>query len=375
VLASDTNLGFAEAMNRLAAAATGNLLAFLNNDTRPQRGWLGELVAALLSAPAEVAAVSGLILDWDGGLLDFADGVVTFDGHAFQRGYRLPLAAAHLPASGAHLPFACGANALVRRGAFEAVGGFDRDYFAYFEDVDLGWRLRLAGWHVNFAPRAVIHHRSMATSELLGRYRRGVLFERNAFATAFKNLDDESFGALMPAIWATLVHRTTTLIADCNPGGASIRHDPFPAVPLAADPTFAPGSAGTPGFAPAPPRRRGLRDRLSRFGWRETLRRGVARVTSLAVAGGGPVLTDPRTVSQLQALTGILNGLDRLVAKRAEVQALRRTADRELLAEFPLWVVPTYPGDESFFASSGVNGLLPATVPLRKARLDELMAP
>lgn len=372
VIASPINLGFAEAMNRLAGAATGNLLAFLNNDTSPQRGWLGELVAALLGAPPEVAAVSGLILDWDGGLLDFADGVVTFDGHAFQRGYRLPLAKAHLPASGAHLPFACGANALVRREAFDAVGGFDRDYFAYFEDVDLGWRLRLAGWHIAFAPRAVIHHRSMATSELLGRYRRGVLFERNAFATAFKNLDDHSFGALMPAIWATLAHRTTTLLADNNPGGASIRHDPFPVLPSAShDAPRATIGGPTPGNAP----RRGLRDRLSRFGWRETTRRGLARITSLTLAHGGPVVTDPRTLSQLQALTGILAGLDRLVVKRAAVQALRRRPDTALLAEFPLWVVPTYPGDEQFFASTGFQGLLPSSLPLRRARLDELMAP
>lgn len=376
VIASPTNLGFAPAMNRLAAAATGRYLAFLNNDTRPQPAWLGELVQALRAAPAEVGAVSGLILDWEGQRLDFADGVITFDGHAFQRGYRKPVADARLPDEGARLPFPCGANALIRREVFEAVGGFDADYFAYFEDVDLGWRLRLAGHPITFTRRAVIHHRSMATSELLGRYRRGVLFERNAFATAFKNLDEASFHGLFPAILATLMMRTATLIADNNPGGASTRHDPFPRV--AEPPQPENRASSTPAaaleIASAHPRR-GLRDRLVRYGWRETARRGVARAVSSSIARGGPVITDPRTLSQLQAVSGILGNLDRLAVKRRQVQALRRVDDSELLREFPLWVVPTYPGDEAFFASPGFDALLPAALELKRARLEDLMAP
>jgi GT2 family glycosyltransferase len=374
VIPSARNLGFAPAMNALAAAAEGRWLALLNNDTRPEPTWLGELVEALGTAPPQVGAVSGLILDWEGARLDFADGVITFDGHAFQRGYRQPFAGARLPEERAHLPFVCGANALIRREVFEAVGGFDADYFAYFEDVDLGWRLRLAGHPITFARHAVIHHRSMATSELLGRYRRGVLFERNAFATAFKNLGEASFHGLFPAIFATLMMRTATLLADNNPGGASTRHDPFPRVET---PTPAAGAAVAPAPAiPAPaPVRRGLRERLVRYGWRETARRGLARAVSSGLARGGPVITDPRTLSQLQAVSGILGNLDRLAAKRAAVQALRRVDDRELLAEFPLWIVPTYPGDEAFFASAGFEALLPRDVPLVRARLDELMTP
>lgn len=373
VVSSPHNVGFAGAMNRLAAAASGQWLALLNNDTRPRPEWLGELVDALAASGPQVAAVSGLILDWDGGRLDFADGVITFDGHAFQRGYRVPLAEARLPADGAPLPFACGANTLIRRDVFEAVGGFDADYFAYFEDVDLGWRLRLAGYEIHFASRATIHHRSMATSELLGRYQRGVLFERNAFATAFKNLDDECFHGLFPAILATLMTRTTTLIADGNPGGASIRHDPFPTgAPELVSPAGAPLVEQPMAMNP---RRRGLRERVSRFGWSETARRGLARLASLTLARGGPVLTDPRTLSQLQAVSGILGGLDRLALKRAQVQALRRVPERVLLEQFPLWIVPTYPGDEAFFASPGFAALLPPDLPLRRARLDQLMAP
>ena len=57
---------------------------------------------------------------------------------------------------------------------FLALGGFDRDYFAYFEDVDFGWRLWSAGHRIVAAPEAVVHHRSAGTSERLGNERRGL---------------------------------------------------------------------------------------------------------------------------------------------------------------------------------------------------------
>ena len=84
-----------------------------------------------------------------------------------------------LPGDGAPLPFACGGNMAVRRADWEEVGGFDRDLFAYFEDVDLGWRLWAVGREVAAAPAAVARHRGAQTSAGLGEFRRGVLFERN----------------------------------------------------------------------------------------------------------------------------------------------------------------------------------------------------
>ena len=91
LLESPVNLGFCAGNNRLAAAADGDAVALLNNDTRPEPGWLGALVEALASAPADVAAVSGQIVDWGGERLDFGRGLMTFDGHAFQLDFRRPL--------------------------------------------------------------------------------------------------------------------------------------------------------------------------------------------------------------------------------------------------------------------------------------------
>ncbi|HXO20874.1 MAG TPA: glycosyltransferase family 2 protein, partial [Thermoanaerobaculia bacterium] len=227
LIESPVNLGFCAGNNRLVEAARGEAVAFLNNDTRPARGWLKGLVEALAAAPADVAAVSGEIVDWTGERLDFARGVMTFDGHAFQVDFRRPLAVARPPAAGEELLFACGGNMLVRRASFLAAGGFDEDYFAYLEDVDLGWRLWAGGERVTFAPAAVVHHRSSATSDLLGLFNRGFLFERNAFLTAYKNYEPGLWEQVMPAILLTFLARTQALLVGNNPGAATLALDPY----------------------------------------------------------------------------------------------------------------------------------------------------
>ncbi len=77
----------------------------------------------------------------------------------------------------------------VRREEFLASGGFDDDYFAYLEDVDFGWRQWIFGRRIIAEPRAVARHRGGATGEALGIFSRGFLFEKNAFATVYKNLE------------------------------------------------------------------------------------------------------------------------------------------------------------------------------------------
>ena len=361
LVASERNLGFAAGIDRLVtAAADADLVAFLNNDTRPRPEWLGELVAALAGAAPEVAAVSGCILDWEGERLDFGRGVVTFDGHAFQLDYRRPLGAARMPAAGEELPFACGGNLLVRRDRFLAAGGFDPSYFAYYEDVDLGWRLRASGQRILAAPRAVVHHRSGATSELLGLYRRGFLFERNAFLTVYKNLDDELWPRLMPVVLLTLLARSQHLLARANPGGELLARDPY------REPE------SQPSVPAGEPRRFGNLRRGDLSGAWRSLRRRLARVSS-SDGAGAPVLSDPRTVAQLQAVSSLLGQLDGAAERRRRAQALRRVSDRELLSRLPLWVVPTYPGDEPLFASPGFRSWLPRDLPLVESTLGEVM--
>lgn len=365
VLESAHNTGFSAANNRLAEACTGDWLALLNNDTAPEPDWLAQLVAALRDAPDDVAAVAGSIVDWEGTRLDFGRGVMTFDGHAFQLDFGRPLATATLPAPGAELPFACGGNMLVRRAAFQALGGFDERYFAYLEDVDLGWRLWAAGQRVLAAPQARVRHRSSATSARLGNYQRGFLFERNAFLTAFKNYEAGLFERVMPAVLTTLLARTQTLLIENNAGGSALRLDPFAG--LLAD--TAPGAPAP--VVPARPRAPRARLRLPRF----LARAGQSEAAqNMAALAADVALRDERSVAQFRVLSWLLAHLDESSAARHAVQARRQRSDEEFLERFPPYVVPTYPGDAALFASAGFRALLPARPAWQFRELHEVMA-
>ncbi len=379
LIASPVNLGFCAGNNRLVAEAEGDAVALLNNDTRPRPEWLGELVEALGRADDDVAAVSGRIVDWDGDRLDFARGVLTFDGHAFQQDFGRPLASVEIPAAGSELLFACGGNMLIRRESFEKAGGFDEAYFAYLEDVDLGWRLWSGGERVEFAPGAVVHHRSMATSQLLGNENRGFLFERNAFLTAYKNYDDDLWQHLAPAILLTLGHRTQTLMVQSNPGGEQLTLDPY-AGHIANTPSPGPGQAPPPVVEPVPPPHTTLAQKWRGYGPREFARRGLRKAARKLLPGwlwdgpaAAPLLSDPRTLAQLRALTHLLGNLDDAAERRRAVQARRRRSDREIFERFPLYLVPTYPGDAELFASEAFRTWLPDEPELVCAELDEIM--
>lgn len=410
LIESKVNLGFCGGNNRLVDEANGDAVVLLNNDTRPRPDWLRHLVAAYRAADDDVAAISGCIVDWEGERLDFARGAITFDGHAFQLGYRRPLDEVELPEAGTELPFACGGNMMIRRSSYLDAGGFDEDYFAYLEDVDLGWRLWSGGERVTFAPDAVVHHRSMATSAMLGNANRGFLFERNAFLTAYKNYDDEHLERLLPAILLTLTHRTQTLLVQNNPGGEQLTFDPYrgmiantaAVIPVKEPKPESDGveqdlveeesveedrvepdstEASTQEVVAPGPKSPTLLEKWRGYGPSDFFRRGVRKAMRLVTPAWlwdeRPAwetrVVDDRTVAQLRAVTQLLGNLDEATEKRRAVQARRKRSDREILERFPLYVVPTYPGDERLFQSAAFQAWLSSEVPVVEAALDEVM--
>jgi len=161
VIALDRNYGFAEGNDRAAEEASGEWVGFLNNDMWVKPAWLKDMLAALEERP-DAACIASKIVNWDGSALDFVGGGVNFMGQAFQLDYG--------KAESPHdkfrrLLFACGGAMLVRRELFLEVGGFDPDFFAFFEDVDLGWRLNVLGYDTWYTPRAIAYHRHHGTAK------------------------------------------------------------------------------------------------------------------------------------------------------------------------------------------------------------------
>jgi len=184
VIRAPRNLGFARGCNLGERSATGEWVVFLNPDTVARRDWLEQVIegqnrypdtSVFASAQYEIGAANTL----DG----VGDAYFGF-GIPWRGGFGHPVSA--LPEEGECFS-PCGAAAVVRRSVFQRVGGFDKRFFCYCEDVDLGFRLRLAGERCVFLKRAAIDHKGSAIS---GRYSDFTVFygTRNRMWTYFKNM-------------------------------------------------------------------------------------------------------------------------------------------------------------------------------------------
>ena len=106
-----------------------------------------------------------------------------------------------------YLPFVNGGAMLVDRKVFLEVGGFDEDFFAYYEDVDFGWRLWVLGYKVIFAPKSIIYHVHHGTSKIFSEDKLRFLKERNALYAVFKNYDDENLAKVFSGTLASIYGR------------------------------------------------------------------------------------------------------------------------------------------------------------------------
>jgi GT2 family glycosyltransferase len=205
VLRSPRNLGFADACNRAAAIARADLVCFLNNDVRVAPDWLRELLAARAATGA--ACVGSRVLTGEGTTVEFDGGTMNFHGHGAPHRHGVPASEVADEREPRPTLFACGAAMLVDRDVFLRVGGFDASYFAYYEDVDLGWRLWALGYTAVVAPAARVFHLGQASEAALGAGGRLRLLERNALLTIYKNYEPEIGDRVFACALALLAER------------------------------------------------------------------------------------------------------------------------------------------------------------------------
>ena len=148
------NGGFTAGCLAGAEASTAPLLFFLNPDAVLAPGALEALRAAAGEHP-RWGAWQALVLLPGGERVNTSGGVVHWLGIGWAGQFGAP---APPPGPPHEVPFASGAALVVRRSAWDEVGGFDPDWFMYVEDVDLSLRLRLAGWGVGVVPAARVEH-------------------------------------------------------------------------------------------------------------------------------------------------------------------------------------------------------------------------
>lgn len=187
------NKGFAVANNIGARLARGQWLALLNADAFPEEDWLKNLVEAAKKHPNAFFSSRQIQVN-SPGMLDGEGDEYHVSGLAWRRNYNAPI----YPSAEIEEVFSsCAAAALYPLQVFLAVDGFDEDYFSYFEDVDLGFRLRLYGLHAYYVPQAVVHHIGSAST---GKVSDFAVYHghRNMVWTYLKNMPSYLFWLYLP---------------------------------------------------------------------------------------------------------------------------------------------------------------------------------
>lgn len=212
ILRSTRNVGFAEGNNLGIRAARGNLIATLNTDTEVEPDYLEKLSEPMLMA--EVGTCAPLMLQMARReIVDAAGLRVDCFGFAWNIG--AGQAAAPFDQTG-EVFGACAGAALYRRALLDAIGLFDADYFAFYEDADLAWRAHNSGWKCVFVPEAKVYHVHGAS---FGKISPQKLFwlARNRWWTLVKNYSMPGLILFMPLIvladltalvYATLAYRS-----------------------------------------------------------------------------------------------------------------------------------------------------------------------
>ncbi len=211
VFKSQKNLGFSEGCNVAVQHASGDYLLFVANDMELDSNFINELIEVMESDPT-IGVCTGKTLKIDSAnkrtnLIDNLGGDVDVLGFASPRAKnKVNETQKDLKSP---VFFAYGCPSMIKRQVFIKVGGFDSDYFALYEDLDICWRIRLAGYKVCVNPLAVSYHKvSVTVNSIFKPSKVRFLAEKNILRTLTKNYSISTLVRILPQYFAILSSET-----------------------------------------------------------------------------------------------------------------------------------------------------------------------
>jgi GT2 family glycosyltransferase/glycosyltransferase involved in cell wall biosynthesis len=204
LVSSLTNSGFAGGCNLGVKSSSGEIVAFLNNDAKPDTQWVSAALEAF-DTYDNVGAVASQVLNWEGTQVDFVGAGMTWYGMGYRP--RTGDTVRKKEQTASPVLFGTGAAMFVKRDVFDSLGGFDESFFMFFEDVDFGWRLNLAGYTYLYQPESIAYHRYHGSMGGIPRHREQYLLERNALYCLYKNLDQAQLQRILPGALLASVKR------------------------------------------------------------------------------------------------------------------------------------------------------------------------
>jgi GT2 family glycosyltransferase len=212
------NVGFADGNNRGLALAQGAFIVTLNNDTKVDPDFLAELVK-VADSDACIGMVAARMRNYyRPERIDAAGLMIGSNGLGYNIGFgeiddgrynNVPLFGP------------CGGAALYRLAMLDETGFFDPDFFAYYEDFDLAWRVRMAGWKALAAPQALVYHVHSATGGEMSRFK-VYHTQRNKWFVIIKNWP---LGLLLKRLPSIVAYDAAALVLAVlkGRGGAAVR--------------------------------------------------------------------------------------------------------------------------------------------------------
>lgn len=229
VLCLDRNYGFAEGYNRAISMVDTEFVVLLNSDVRPASGWLGPLVDYMKSNPSAGACQPKILSDIEPEKFEYAGacgGFLDCNGYPYCRGRIFDTIESDQGQydSNMNVDWASGAALMVRRDLYIKSGGLDADFFAHMEEIDLCWRIRLAGMTVGVVPESVVFHLGGGTLPQ-GNPRKVYLNFRNNLLLLHKNLPDciRRRRLFVRRLYDTLAFAMFVVMMDWKSAGAVLR--------------------------------------------------------------------------------------------------------------------------------------------------------
>lgn len=163
ILRLDKNYGFADGYNRALREIQAKYYILLNSDVEVTAGWIEPLIEMLQQDDAIAAVAPKLLSDVERDKFEYAGaagGFIDYLGYPLCRGRILSTIEQDKGQydSPREVFWASGAAFCCRAEIFHKLGGFDKDFFAHMEEIDLCWRMQLAGYKVMSEPRSVVYH-------------------------------------------------------------------------------------------------------------------------------------------------------------------------------------------------------------------------
>jgi len=197
IIRNNANYGFAKGNNvgiERAIKEGCRYIVFVNFDVIADKKWLSSLVEKA-KTDNKIGAVQSKILIGDTGLINTTGNVLHYLGFSYCGNYKKSSDGDYQK----NITVASGASLLIKTEVLKKIGYFDEDFFLYFEDTDLTWRTREAGYEIVFEPSSIIkHYYSFSRNKNKMYYS-----ERNRLFFIFKNYDARTLLLLFPALILT----------------------------------------------------------------------------------------------------------------------------------------------------------------------------